>query len=382
MLRERLARQHLAEGGLPSPAAVVGWQGAVQAQDFAGALWALAQRIAPSTDEAALLAAFDAGDIIRTHVLRPTWHFVAPEDLRWMLALTGPRVRAACASGYLNAGLDTAVRNKAARAMARALSGGRSLTRHALAEALRRAGIATDGSRLIYLLFHGELEGLICSGPRQGKQFTYALLDDRVPPTRPLARDEALARLMARYVTSHGPATIQDAAWWSGLTLSDVREGLALAGEAVVRQTIDGREYWVGAAAPRFVDRRSSSTSRNTAVRTPGTRSPRAQQAQHQVLLLPSYDEYTVAYRDRSALLHDSTENTTLAQSALLSQPVMLDGRHVGAWRRTIPARTSAPVRVDVRLLQPLTTRERDALDAAVERYARFLGRPATWSAT
>src|SRR5918993_2876408 len=158
LLNERLRRQHLVGPGLPDAAAVVRWQGAVQAQDFAGALWAIGQRLAPGSREADVLAAFDAGALIRTHVLRPTWHFVAPEDLRWMLALTGPRIHTSNASRYRDLGLDAAVRTRAARTFARALEGGHHLTRHELAAALRRARIDTDGQRLVHLLFHAELD--------------------------------------------------------------------------------------------------------------------------------------------------------------------------------------------------------------------------------
>jgi hypothetical protein len=365
MLPERLRNHCLAGNGIAGPVDVVRWHGAVQAQDFPGALWAVGQRLTPGLAEADVLAAFDAGGVIRTHVLRPTWHFVAHEDLRWMLALTAPRLQSGSAARYAAVGLDAPTRAKADRAMARALEGGRHLTRHQLAEALRRVRVDPGGQRLMHLLFHAELEGLICSGPRVGKDLTYALLDERVAPARPRDREDALAALMTRYFASHGPATVRDAAWWSGLSMGAVREGIALAGEAVERRVVGETEYWVGAdvqvppPAPRHA----------------GARSPRGAPT---VLLLPSYDEYTVAYRDRTALLHASTPSSTAAQSALLQQPVMLDGRHVGSWRRTMPTRPGAPVVVEVRLLQPLTAVQRTALANAAERYGAFLGRAVT----
>jgi hypothetical protein len=361
LLSERLRRQRLVGPGLPDVSAVVRWAGAVQAQDLPGALWALTQRVAPAVTEASVLAAFDAGALIRTHVLRPTWHFAPPEDLRWMLALTGPRVHAACATAYRSQGLDAATRVKADGVLVRSLEGGYAHTRHHLAQALQRAGIATDGLRLVHLLLSAELEGVICSGPRAGKHLTYSLLDERIAPTPALQREEALTRLMSRYFASHGPATIQDAAWWSGLTQRDVREGIALAGDAVVRRVIDEQTYWSGPADPPSARSRSSSRS-----------------ALATLHLLPCYDEYTVAYRDRTALLHGSTPPSTSAQSALLSQPVMLAGRHVGSWRRTVPARPAAPVLVDVQLLERLTKPTRATLTDAVDRYATFLGRPVT----
>jgi hypothetical protein len=355
LLSERLQRQRLLGPGLPDVAAVVRWAGAVQAQDFPGALWALAQRVSPALSEGDVLAAYDSGALVRTHVLRPTWHFAPPEDLRWMLALTGPRIASSNAARYAELGLDATTRARSARTIARALDGGRHLTRHELAAALTRARIDTAGQRLVHLLFHAELEGLICSGPRVGKQLTYGLMDDRIGPTPALHREEALARLFSRYFASHGPATVQDAAWWSGLAQRDVREGIALAGDAVERRVIDARDYWSGPAEPS------------------PTGSPRST-----VHLLPSYDEYTVAYRDRAMLLHDSTTSSTLAQSALLMQPVMLNGRHIGSWRRTRPTRPAAPVIVDVRVVERVTKPLRQAVADAGDRYAAFLGRPVT----
>ncbi len=357
MLTERLRAHRLAGNGLAAPVDVVRWFGAVQAQDFPGALWALAQRTSTPIDDASIVAAFDAGEIIRTHVLRPTWHLVAPEDLRSMLALTAPRLQSSNAARYKELGLDTTTRTRATRTIARTLEGGRHATRHELATALGRARIDTTGQRLVHLLFHAELEGLLCSGPRVGKHLTYALLDDRVVQTPALSRDEALGKLIQRYFTSHGPATVQDAAWWSGLPMRDVRDGIALAGDALARRVIDDREYWTAAEGTAPAARRA------------------ARNAAPVLHLLPSFDEYTVAYRDRSAILDASTEPSASAQSALLSQPLLIDGRHAGSWRRTIPPRASAPVRVEVRTLRRLTTSQRRALDAAVERYGAFLGR-------
>ena len=202
----------------PRPVDVVRWFGAVQAQDFPGALWAIGQRLATPTTEADVLAAFDAGALVRTHVLRPTWHFVAPEDLRWMLALTGPRIQAAQRRRVTGNSASTprhARRPSASsRRRSRAAATSRALR---LADALRRARIDPDDQRLAHLVMHAELEGLICSGPRVGKQFTYALIDERVPPARPLDREAAVTTLVTRYFSSHGPATVSDAAWWSGL---------------------------------------------------------------------------------------------------------------------------------------------------------------------
>lgn len=354
VLFTRLAAQRLVGPRFASPVDVVRGLGAVQAQDFAGALWAVAQRLDASHTERDLAAAFDRGEMIRTHVLRPTWHFVAPDDLRGLLSLTGPRIQSANARRDVELGLDASTRTRAERVFARALEGGRHLTRHELAAALRARRIDPSGQRLVYLLMHAELAGLVCSGPRVGRQFTYALADERVGPPRGFDRDATLATLVTRYFTSRGPATLADAAWWSGLTQREVRDGIALSGDRLARLDADGVSRWQAATRPR----------------PPARRGPI-------VRLLPNYDEFTVAYRDRSALLHPRTPVTMQAQSALLQQPVMVDGRHAGSWRRTVPAGSSRPIVITLRLTESPTPALHRALEAAASAYARFLERDA-----
>jgi hypothetical protein len=233
--RQRLVRQQLVSPTLTHVADVVRVLGAVQAQDYAGAKWAMGQRAIGVTD-ADVDRAFDAGAIIRTHVLRPTWHFVAPDDLRWMLALTAPRVSAAM--GYYNRllGLDRAVFRKSNETLTRALRDGRQRTRRELVSALTGAGVKVPtGQHAAHLLMQAELDGVICSGARRGKQHTYALLDERVPPAHTLERDEALAELTRRYFATRGPATLRDFSWWSGLTMADARRGAEAVGPFLQR---------------------------------------------------------------------------------------------------------------------------------------------------
>ena len=217
--RIRLRNQRLAGPRFRTPAEVVGWFGAVQAQEYAAARWAVALRTRSAT-EIDVERAFDAGEILRTHVLRPTWHFVLPEDLRWMQALTAPRVRQAMAFHDRYYGVRTAN-----GALAKALANRRYLTRSEL-EAVLRA----SGQKLAGILIRAEIDAVICSGPRRGKQFTYAPVDERCPPASPLSRDEALGRLAITYFRGHGPALPQDFAWWSGLTVADARRAIEIAG--------------------------------------------------------------------------------------------------------------------------------------------------------
>jgi hypothetical protein len=347
VLSLRLANQHLADQSLADPTALVAHLGAVQAQDYGAATWALGQRLRGASEDS-LERAFAAGAILRTHVLRPTWHFVAPADIRWLLALTGPRVRVATSYQDRRLGLDESLFARSNDAIARALEGGQHLTRAELEAALGRAGVATSGQTLGHLLMRAEVDALICSGPRRGKQFTYALLAERVPPARPLDRDAALAELARRYVVGHGPATLRDFAWWSGLTVADARRGLESASPALARETIEALTYWHASAAPPPMRERAC--------------------------LLPNYDEYTVAYQDRD-LYHDPARGLTpdRRDDAPFGNVILLGGRVVGVWKRTLGRRAVA---VEARWFGPPSEGHGRALAAAAEAYGAFLGRP------
>jgi hypothetical protein len=352
----RLHNQRLAGKPFERPEAVVQWLCAVQAQDYAGAKWALAQRTAGAPTSAAIDRLFDEGRLLRTHVLRPTWHFVTPQDIRWLLRLTGPRVNAVSAYYHRKLELDGALFRRSGAVLARALQGGAFLTRTELAEVCRTAGIEASGLRLAYLIMHAELDGILCSGPLRGKQFTYALLDERAPEEgRALDQDESLAELTRRYFESHGPALAQDFAWWSGLTTTDARTGIEMAKAGLAHETLQGRTYWW---SPR---------ARTAAIQKPT------------VHLLPNYDEYLIAYKDHSALLdkRPRVSRTRADVDALQAHIVVLDGHVVGGWRRTL---TRNRLTVTADLLVRLKRAEQAALHGAAERYGEFLQMPVTVS--
>src|SRR5947209_5039282 len=322
--------------------------GAVQAQDFAAAKWALGLRLQGVTDDD-IEQAFTHGAILRTHVMRPTWHFVSPADIRWLLALTAPRVQAASAYYSRKLELDDAVFKCTNAVLANALQGGKQLTRDELASALEQAGIATEGEqRVAYIVMRAELDGVICSGARRGKQFTYALLTERALQARTLARDEALAELTMRYFTSHGPATIQDFVWWSGLTVADASAGLAMVTSHLLHETIGGQRYWFSPSAPPAQDL-----------------SPLA-------YLLPNFDEYTVGYTDRSAIFDALHTNKLDPRTGLLSNAMVLDGQVIGTWKRTFKKNT---IVIEANPFISLGDTETRAFAAAASRYAEFLQR-------
>lgn len=346
--RRRLASQHLISPTLSDPAQVVRVFGAVQAQDYGGAKWALGMRTQAATD-GSIERAFADGSIIRTHVLRPTWHFVPAADLRWMLALTGPRVKATMASYDRKLELDDALFRRTNAAIVRALRDGHQLTRPEIGQALRRAGIEVGGSqRLSHIMLRPELDAIVCSGARRGKQFTYALLDERVPVATVMSRDESLLELTRRYFATRGPATAHDFAWWSGLTLGDARRGIEMAGSVLEREVIDERTYWS-----------------DPSVRIRVWRSPK-------VFLLPNYDEFFIGHKDRSAIgKRLRSAKLVTGGDALIAYVIAVDGQLVGGWKRTA---TNHSVTIDLRLLTRLSPAERQALEAAVKRYGEFLG--------
>ena len=328
IISQRLHNQRLSATEFEQPADVVRWMGAVQAQEFHAAKWALALRMREATS-ASIQDAYDRGEILRTHVMRPTWHFVTPEDIRWLLELTAPRVNLRTGPNYRKYEVDDAVYKKSRQVLIKALQGGKHVKRAELKAALNRAGIdANDGVRMAHIMLRAELDRLVCSGAMRGKQFTYALLDERVPAAPTISRDEALAQLTRRYFNSHGPATIQDFVWWSGLTTADARRGIELAGSSSLTLNRDSDP-----------DRRPSIVGAH---------------------LLPQYDEYNVAYKNRE--LHP------------LGPTVLLNGMIVGTWTSTNNQRS---VLIQVITSHDLNQSQKRLLKKAVDSYGSYLETPA-----
>jgi hypothetical protein len=348
VIRQRFFTQHISEPRLAAPEAVVAWLGAMQSQDYAGAKWSVGQRVANGTD-AEVERAFASGAILRTHVLRPTWHFVTPADIRWMLELTAPRVHALNAYYYRKFELDEAVFKRVHALFAQALQGGKRLTRPELAALLSQAGIVADKLRLSYIMMHAELEGLICSGAPRGKQQTYALLAERAPHAGTMPRDEALAELAHRFFASHGPATLKDFVWWSGLSVADAKAGLAMVERRLAHEVVDGQTLWFSAAAPTV------------------------EPAPMAACLLPEYDESILVYKSMNV----PDLPWTIARDSwtdLFYRPVVIDEQRAGTWRRTI---ANGAVVIETNLFTSLDPDQARLLAAAAERFGAFLGMPA-----
>jgi hypothetical protein len=338
VLHRRLATQRLLADRLPSPTAVVGLLTGVQSQEFGHALWSLGMRSTSTLADAQ--AAFDRGEFVRTHVLRPTWHFTLAEDIGWLLAVTSPRVHQLNGTMYRKLGLDPAALDRAASTIVEALAEGVALTRAELGQRL-----GTSSLTLVYQVMNAELEGLVVSGPLRGASQTYALMDERVPPERRRTGD--LAELARRFFVGHGPAGLRDLARWASLTQTQAREATEAAASRLVEVTVTGEPLWCDPAAPE----------------------PPAAVA-YGALLLPLYDELTLTYPTSGFPV--AADHPHPAGEDQFVGSVVLGDENVGTWRRTIRGRVVA---VEVALPPGRPPADHEAVAAAAEALAAFLGR-------
>lgn len=340
IVTHRLHHQQIVNPAFKKPEQLVQWMIAMQAQEYAMAKWAIGLRL-PTADDAMVETAFNNGFILRTHLMRPTWHFVSPADIRWLLALTAPRVKAFNAFTYRQQQLDAKTFKRSHDTLVKALEGGKFLTRTALNEKLKQKKIIADGVRLSALMMEAELDGIICSGPRQGKQFTYALLEERVPPVKSMQRQDALAQFVQRYFTSRSPATLQDFAYWSGLTLKDARAGVESLPSNFIRETINGNEYIIDSSPLPKTNSRTS-------------------------FLMPVYDEIGMSYKDRSAILNPGIDSKLYPT---FNNLFITDGKIAGGWRRTVQPKD---IEVETVAFITLNKKQDQALKKAVKEYKKF----------
>ncbi|MEO6706678.1 MAG: winged helix DNA-binding domain-containing protein [Ginsengibacter sp.] len=306
----RLISQQIAGSRFKTPKEMVGWMGAMQAQDYRMAKWAVGIRI-PNATEKNIEAAIDSGKIIRTHLLRPTWHLVAADDIYWMLELSAPRIKAAQKSREKQLELTEKIFIKSNTIFEKALAGGKHLTRVEMLQELAKVKIATDNNRSSYLLFNAESEGIICSGKTKDKQITYALLNERVPENKKLNKDEALYRLANKYFKSHCPATLQDFTWWSGLSVSDAKHALEIIKPGFISDKIGSGIYW-------FPD--SFSIPKNY---------------KESAYLLPAFDEFLISYKDRTAALAFENHKKAFSNNGIFWPTLVVNGQVKGIWKRT-----------------------------------------------
>jgi hypothetical protein len=349
LARRRVINQHIARFRFNKPGELVGWMGAVQAQDYPAALWGIGLRTNLATQET-LESAVAAKKIVRTWPMRGTLHFVAPSDVRWMLKYLTPRTVARAASRFRQLELTDATFSSSRTVIEKALDGGEYLTRVAVYALLERNRISCAGQRGIHILWKLAQEGLICFGAPEGKQPTFVLLDEWIPETKIPPRDEAIAVLARKFFASHGPATLRDFVWWSGLPVAEARTGVEEIRDSFASDVVDNQTYWFPVKSNRSI------------------------KATRIAQLLPAFDEFLVGYKDRSAAIDPRHARRALPGGGILNPTIVIDGRIIGTWKRSIKQDT---VFTQIRPFIRLNNDQHRNIEKAVERYARFLGKSA-----
>jgi Winged helix DNA-binding domain len=349
LLHQRIAQSTLEQPSLEQPSQVVQWLGAMQAQDYRQALWAVAARTTSAT-QADVELAIQNRSIVLTWPMRGTMHFVAAPDVRWLLELCALRKTSSNSARWKQLELDDRLLERCEQLFRTTLTGGKALTRAAMLGVLDQAGIDPAGQRGYHILGHLARTGLLCFGPKQGKEQTFVLLEEWIPSTPQISREAALAKLAQRYFTSHGPATVQDFTHWTGLTLGDARAGLESIRAKLSSEKVNGLEYW-------WLDQGSSTLE-----------SPAGQ-----VHLLPGFDEYILGYKDRRDVLATShAQRIVPGGNGVFFPMIVVDGQVLGTWKSSIK-RHGLEVSLEPFLeIDGLSER----VQPAVERYRQFLDVP------
>ena len=343
----RLLNQQIVKPGFTTAKEVVDWMGAMQAQDFNMSKWAIGTRL-PGSTEKLIEDAVSNGEIIRTHALRPTWHFVTPKDIYWILELSASRIKTATRSRDEHLGLNGKIFRKSNSLFQKLLTGNNHLTREELTLSLQTIGIAPGDNNISHILLHAELDGIICSGKVKSGKPTYALLSERAPKIKSLSRTEALAKLAGKYFNSHGPATIKDFAWWSGLSLKDATLGLEADKSHFISEKSGDQTFWF------------SSTS--------GTLSP----GKNSVYLLPAFDEFIISYTDRTASLPFVNHTKAVSNNGVFRPTIVVNGNVTGIWRRMVK---KEKVILETELFEKQTRAVKDGIVKAALGYGMFLGK-------
>ncbi|WP_339816221.1 winged helix DNA-binding domain-containing protein [uncultured Imperialibacter sp.] len=343
----RLANQRITRNRFESATQLVSWMGAMQAQDPYFIKWAVGSRLSGATEQD-ITKALDEGSILRTHALRPTWHLVAPEDIYWMLELTAQNIKVAAKSRQKELGLTPQILSKSNRLIEQKLEVGQHMTRQDLLAGFEEEGISLKENRSSHLLMWAELEQVICSGVSQRGKHTYALLDQRVPKKVLLSKEESLARLALTYFKSHGPATEADFCWWSGLRAGEARRALEMVRHQLGSEKFDEQVYWFDSDTVEAVEKTKS------------------------VFLLPSYDEYYISYKDRTAALPSVHNSKAISNNGIFSPVIAVSGQVKGTWKRAIKKET---VFIETKLFEAVSKSTLKLIEVAAQRYAKFLNK-------
>jgi hypothetical protein len=341
----RLASQQITNPTFNTAKDIVSHMGAIQAQDSAMAKWAVGIRLPKSTEET-IEDSINSGEIIRTHILRPTWHLVAAEDIYWMLELTAPRIKASMNSRRNELKFTPAILNKSNKLIEKVLTASKHATRDELISVLKKAKIVVSDSSAYHLFLWAELEGLICSGPLKNKKSTYALLSERAAMTKKISKEEALAKLAKKYFTSHYPTTLGDFTWWSGLSIKEAKQALEQIKPQLVSEKIGEATYWMP-----------------TDIIIPKEKKDAA-------YLLPAFDEFIISYKDRSTILSSEEHQKAVSTNGIFRPVIIINGKIAGLWSRTIK---KDKVIITTDFFEPASAKAKKLTAEAGEVFGRFL---------
>lgn len=343
ILSMRLKNQQLSNSSINNPAELVSWLGAIQSQDLPSAKWALHLRTCATIDQ--INKTYDDGEILRTHVMRPTWHLINTEDILWMQQLTSQRVLTTMRTYYRNFGIDEKLILNSIKTLEKELTGN-FLTRREIGEIFKKNGLNWKENGLAHIMGIAEAKNVITSGPMKGNQTSYALFNKRVTNAFVLSKEDAIAELVKRYFQSHGPALLKDFAWWSGLTVKDALYGIEK-NKNIVSEIVDSKAYYFF---------------------------PSAYKATENIFLLPNYDEYVVAYADRE-ILNDNVNKSKLdaRQNSLFNNVVIINGKVEGIWRKI---KNSKELILELKMFKSLNNKEKELINLAAEKYGKFWKSP------
>jgi hypothetical protein len=343
----RLINQQLATRKYQNVRDIANWMGAIQAQDFPMSKWAVGQRLNGAADNL-IQKAFDNGEILRTHLLRPTLHLVSAENIRWLLNLTAPEIRKRSKTRHTELGLTESLLKKSNRIIKDSLKGENHLNREELVSILAKAGIPVNAQRAYHILVVSELDGITCSGRMKNGKQTFALLDERVPQTDDLTKEQSLGRVTGIYFSSRGPATLQDFIWWSGLSATDAKNALEIVKPGLISEKNGSEIYWFqnSQAYPGNID--------------------------ESVLLLPAFDEFLICYRDRTASVPVKYHKKTISSNGIFWPVIVINGQVRGLWRRTLK---KDKVTVEIRLFEPVNKTIINKISKQIELFGLFLNK-------
>lgn len=341
----RLTNQLILSHNINNVKKVVAWMGAMQAQDFKMAKWAIGLRL-QKVNEHTVEDAINKGEIIRTHLLRPTWHFVSSEDIFWMLKLTAPQIKSSLKSRHRQLNIDESEIRKCNRILENELRDEKHLTRDQLISRLKQSKIEIKNNRASHIFLLAELEGLICSGSSKNGKQTYALLEERVKNKIIISKEEALSKLALKYFTSHSPATLQDFIWWSGLPAKDAKSALDMVQSNFISEEINGNKYLINKLYSL------SSNNRNS------------------IHMLPAYDEFIISYKDRSASIRMESIRKVISSNGLFRPSIEINGEITGIWK---PIRKSNNVVIEIYHFQKQKKIIKNIIEKVALEYGNFL---------